>query len=60
MEKLKTEVSDLGYDLLGLGKIVYVISDLIQADSCDGGCTKRCVTCKLGPSQGTSTTHSTA
>lgn len=55
MEKLGTDLSALGFDLLGLGNIVYFgfgPGDDPEPDdcgeSCTGGCSGGCFKCKPG------------
>ncbi len=46
MSKDKNQLNELGYDVLGLSKIIYAPVDSLLGDSCDGGCTIQCVSCK--------------
>ncbi len=52
MNDLRESVNELGYDTAELEHIVYTSLNLgfdpNPADSCDGGCTRKCKSCKDG------------
>lgn len=57
MKALKSKIKKLGYDVLELRDLTYVVGGFDPnpqpEESCDGGCTKRCVSCKDGCNSGT-------
>ena len=52
MKALKERVDQLGYNILALNQLKYVSGGIdtspLPPDSCDGGCTQECFTCKNG------------
>ncbi|MCK4763044.1 MAG: hypothetical protein KAW12_12680 [Candidatus Aminicenantes bacterium] len=52
MDDLKSKFDDLDYDMLGLGHVVYAITQTYGDSSCDGGCTTKCYQCRDGCQNG--------